>query len=87
MIEVKYFIVEPLKRSFRERNQSNRKVKTRKPGSGLDEMLQVFEVAFDIIAFADASHGGDESDSSVGLNHRLLLCCVKDCTTRREAPW
>jgi len=44
----------------------------------------VVEVDFDICTFANASHSGDESDGGVGLNHSLLLCCVRNLNTDRS---
>jgi hypothetical protein len=38
----------------------------------------VFDVSHDVGAFANAAHGRDESDGCVGLDHSLLLCCVRD---------
>src|SRR5229473_2460659 len=69
VIEVKHFIVEALQSTFGESDQANRQIKTGEPGSSLDEMGEMIQIAFDIGTCANASHSGDESDGSVGLNH------------------
>src|ERR1700694_634157 len=47
-------------------------------------MREVFDIALDIGAFANASHSGNESDGSVGLNHWLLLWCVIGLNTNKK---
>ena len=41
-------------------------------------MREVFEVTLNIGAGANASHGGNESDGGVGLNHLMLLMYCLD---------
>jgi len=76
VIEVVYLVVKGLESPFRKGNQANGEIEAGEPGGSLDEVSQMFQVISDISACANASHGRDESDGSIGLNHTLLLNIV-----------
>src|SRR5262249_61087220 len=55
----------------------------------------VLEVDLDVLALADATHGGDEADAGVGLDHESLLVdqlaafarLTRDCTAVTRSPF
>ena len=75
VIEVEHLVVEGLQRAFGEGDQPDRKVQAGQPRGRFDQMGQVLEVDLDVAALADAPHGGDETDSGIGLDHIVKTFC------------
>ena len=73
MIQIQDFIVESLQRAFRDGDQAHRKAEARQPRRRLDEVRQVLQVDLDVLALADAAHGGDEANGRVWLDHNQVL--------------
>src|SRR5437867_3985664 len=69
VVEVEHFIVERLQRSLREGDQPHRNIEARQPRRRLHQVREMLEVDLDVLALADAAHGGDEADGGVRLDH------------------
>ncbi len=69
VIQVEHLVVEGLQSALRERDQPHREVQARQPRRGLHQVREVLEVELDVLALADAAHGGDEADRGVRLDH------------------
>ena len=69
VVQVQHLVVEALQRAFGERDQPHRQIQAGQPGRGLDQVRQVLEVDHDVLALADAAHGGNQADGGVGFDH------------------
>src|SRR2546425_2603008 len=69
VVEVEHLVVERLQRALGERDQPHGNVERRQPRGRFHQVAQVLEVDLDVLALADAAHGGDETDGGVGLDH------------------
>src|SRR5262249_24438636 len=74
VVQIEDLVVESLERSFRKGDQADGKVQAGQPRGRLDQVGEVLEVDLDVLALADATHGGDETDAGVGLDHGGAPC-------------
>src|SRR5438309_4018047 len=73
VVEVEHLVVERLQGTLRESDEAHGQVEAREPGGGLHEVGEVVEVDLDVLALADPSDGGDQTDGGVGLDHASYL--------------
>src|SRR6516225_4655144 len=69
VIEIEDLVVEALQGTFRNGDQAYRQVQAGQPRRGLDQVRDVLDVDADLVAVADAPHGGNQADGLVGLDH------------------
>src|SRR6185295_17162072 len=70
--EIEHLVVEPLQRALGEGDKPHGQIEARQPSRRLHEVRQVLEIDRDVLALADAAHGGDETDGGVRFDHELL---------------
>ncbi len=87
VVEVKDLVVEPLKGAFGDGDEPHRKVQAGQPRCRLDEVREMLEVRADLIAAPDATHGGDQAQGLVRLDHgeSLQRCLWADARSRQPA--
>ena len=72
VVEVEHLVVEALQRALRYRDQAHRQVQPAQPCRRGHEVVEVLEVAADVVAVADAPHRRHEPDRLIRLNHLRL---------------
>ena len=80
VIQVQDLIVETLQRALGKGNQSHRQIQARQPGCRLHQVRQMLEVEHDVLALANAAHGGDEADGRIRLDHKGPPEALGRCT-------
>ena len=83
VVEVEHLVVEALQRALRDRDQPHRQVEAAQPRRRGHEVVEMLEVAADLVAVADAPHRRNQPDRLIRLDHLRLpsrwavLCCLR----------
>jgi hypothetical protein len=73
VVEVEDLVVEALQRALGHGDEAHGQVEATQPRRRGHEVVEVLEIAADVLAPADAPHRGDQPDGLVGLDHASLL--------------
>jgi hypothetical protein len=85
VVEVEHLVVEALQRALRDRDQAHGQIEPAQPRRRRHEVVEVLEVAADVLAAADAPHGGNEPDRLIRLNHVGPSCVPAAAAPRGES--
>ena len=69
VVEVEDLVGEPLQPTLRDGDEPHRQVHARQPARRRSQLCDVLQVGFDLLAAADASHGHQQANSLIGLDH------------------
>ena len=76
VVQVEHLVVEALQRTLRDGDQPDRQVQAGQPGRRLDQVRDVLDVDADLVAVANAPHGGHQADGLIRLDHDRPPRCV-----------
>src|SRR5262249_9756531 len=87
VVDVEDLVVESLQGAFGDGDEPHRQVQAGQPRCRLDEVREMLEVRAYLIAAPDATHGGDQAQGLIRLDHGECLqrCPWADARSRQPA--